>query len=93
MGRDDPKITKKQRQRMRKKEEKNTYDKYDNENEHVRMRQNEVPNNGDWTPLLFHMMRAEGEVMYRYEEEFGVDPNSSPDNKVIQRGGASRTIR
>ena len=82
MGRDTPKPTTKQRQRMRKKEKKineqsenkkqpiNIYDKCDIANECVIARRNGVPNNGDWTPHLFHIMKAEQEMMDRYEEEF-----------------------
>ena len=35
-----------------------------------------MPNNGDWTPHLFHATRAEQEVMDRCEEEFGIDPSA-----------------
>ena len=41
-----------------------------------------MPNNGDWTPHSFHVMRSEQEVMDRYEEEFGIDPSAPPIMKL-----------
>ena len=97
MGRDTPKPTKKQRQRLNKKQQKINeqsnrvvIDEDDDERVIKGRIQYEggetvfsVPNNGDWTPLLFQGMRAEQEVMDRYEEEFGIDPTAPQQMKLF----------